>query len=207
MEAIKYSVIIPTYNSGNYLERCLVSVINQIYKNFEIIIIDNNSSDTTIDIVNRYINIIPLRYFSINNHGIIALSRNFGIKNAKGSWIAFLDSDDWWHPNKLLEADKHTYNYDFVYHKLRFYCLKNGAIKFFHCCDSNDIDKSPYSKIISYGIAMTTSGVIVRKSILSSVKLFDTNKNLVGGEDLDLWIRIAKKVLDLNILIQCLHTI
>ena len=82
-----FSIIIPTFNQGDLLARCVKSVLNQSYKNYEIIIIDNNSSDNTSKIINKYKNLII--YKKINNQGVIARSRNLGIKLAKA--ISVLD--------------------------------------------------------------------------------------------------------------------
>ena len=87
------SIIIPTYNQGEFLERCLKSISSQTYKNFEIIVIDNASTDNTKSIVDKF-NYLPLKYLVNKNKGMIAQSRNLGIQKARGDIIAFLDSDD-----------------------------------------------------------------------------------------------------------------
>ena len=94
-----FSVIIPTYNQASFLEASLRAVFQQTFKNYEIIVIDNHSSDNTTSLVKRYKK--KIIYKKINNNGIIAKSRNLGIKLAKGKWIAFLDSDDYWSKDKL----------------------------------------------------------------------------------------------------------
>ena len=87
------SIVIPTYNHANYLSKALQSVLDQTYKNWEAIVIDNHSTDDTNEVINRYVD-PRIKYLKIHNCGVIAKSRNVGIQTAKGEWIAFLDSDD-----------------------------------------------------------------------------------------------------------------
>ena len=89
----------PTFNRKNELKFAIKSVISQTYKNWELVIVDNNSTDGTTEMIESF-NLDKLKHIKINNHGIIAKSRNKGIANASGEYIAFLDSDDWWSPKK-----------------------------------------------------------------------------------------------------------
>ena len=100
MESIFFSVIIPTYNQASLLEKAVKSVLNQSFKNFEIIIVDNYSDDETQKIVESFQS-KKIIYKKIENHGVIARSRNLGIKISSGKWLAFLDSDDSWYKEKL----------------------------------------------------------------------------------------------------------
>lgn len=96
MDNIKISVIIPVYNTEKYLEKCLESVINQNFKEIEIIIINDHSIDNSLNIIEKYMK-IDKRIVLINkkeNEGLLAV-RKLGIKNAKGKYISFIDSDDW----------------------------------------------------------------------------------------------------------------
>ena len=92
------SVIIPTYNHAMYIERTLESVFQQTYKNYEIIVIDDGSTDNTQEVIKSYEN--KITYICKENEGT-AKSRNLGLKIAKGKYVAFLDSDDLWMPQKL----------------------------------------------------------------------------------------------------------
>ena len=95
-----FSVVIPTFNQCNFLEKAIKSVLEQTFRDFEIIIIDNFSTDNTRKIIenNKSEKIIYKRF---KNEGIIGASRNHGIKHSRGEWIAFLDSDDSWYKNRL----------------------------------------------------------------------------------------------------------
>ena len=93
-----FSIIIPTFNQSSFLQKALKSVFNQTFKNFEVIVVDNNSKDGTKKVVKSFNNIV---YRNINNEGIISKSRNLGLKISRGKWIAFLDSDDFWDKDRL----------------------------------------------------------------------------------------------------------
>ena len=123
------SIIIPTYNRAKLVGKALKSIIDQTYKNWEVIVIDNHSTDDTDKIFKNFID-PRIRYFKIHNHGIIAKSRNFGIKMAKGEWIAFLDSDDWWTNDKLEVCFNNINdNVDFIYHELEIIDRKSKFLK------------------------------------------------------------------------------
>ena len=95
-----FSVIIPNYNNEMFLHRCIGSVVKQSFKNWELLLIDNNSEDNSKKVINAFGD-NRIKIFDINNKGVIAKSRNLGIKLSKSEWLCFLDSDDWWETNKL----------------------------------------------------------------------------------------------------------
>jgi glycosyltransferase involved in cell wall biosynthesis len=94
----KISVIIPTYNSANYLPEAIESVLAQTYKNFEIVVIDDGSTDNTKEVVVPYLDQIV---FLETENGDPAKARNHGIRKSSGEYVAFLDADDIWCPDKL----------------------------------------------------------------------------------------------------------
>jgi glycosyltransferase involved in cell wall biosynthesis len=94
------SVIIPTYNRSNVVNRAIDSIIKQTYDSWEILIVDDGSTDNTKDIVEKYLKNNKISYFYKNNGGVSS-ARNFGIKKANGEYIAFLDSDDEFEEEKL----------------------------------------------------------------------------------------------------------
>lgn len=97
------SIIMPCYNAGKYIKMSVQSVINQTYSNWELIIVDDCSSDNSLEILKYYIVLDDrIKYFKTTNpSGSPTLPRNIAIEKAKGRYIAFLDSDDLWEPNKL----------------------------------------------------------------------------------------------------------
>ena len=191
----KVSVVIPTYNREKYLPDAINSVLNQTYKDFEIIIVDDGSRDNTKEVVESFMKKyphIPIRYFYQENKGPAA-ARNRGIKEAKGEYIAFLDSDDVWLPAKLekevqvLDKDKHCgLVYTDAYEFDRRGIIKNSKLA------TNDRSKMSgmiFENLI-LGCFIFTSTVMVRKWILEEVKGFNTE--FVPAEDWELWLRIAR---------------
>jgi glycosyltransferase involved in cell wall biosynthesis len=92
------SIVIPNYNYGHFLSEAIESVLNQTYKNIEIIVVDNESTDDSIIIASQYLDLITLL---VKEHGGVSSARNLGMSIAKGDYICFLDSDDSWTPEKL----------------------------------------------------------------------------------------------------------
>lgn len=95
------SIIMPSFNTGKYITKTIESVLAQSYKNWELIIVDDCSSDNTDEIVSTYLSDDRIHYFKNEKNSGAAFSRNTALREAKGKWIAFLDSDDLWMPEKL----------------------------------------------------------------------------------------------------------
>ena len=191
MEA-KISVILPTFNC-NFIERSISSVINQTYKNWELIVIDNYSKNNVEGVVNIK-NDKRIRYFKFNNHGVIAKSRNFGIKKAKFAWIAFIDSDDYWTKDKLYVVSKNIekYNYDFFYHNM-FIKTDNHSIFKKKLYKYNYILKKPiFDNLIINGNSIIQSSVVVKKNLIKRSGYISEKKKLVAWEDFDLWLNISR---------------
>lgn len=94
------SIVMPSYNTGKYIAESIRSILAQTYKNWELLIVDDCSVDNTDAIVAKFQD-TRIRYFKNKKNSGAAVSRNRALREAKGKWIAFLDSDDLWHPNKL----------------------------------------------------------------------------------------------------------
>lgn len=185
---VKFSVVIPAYNSAWCIRRCLDSVLNQTYKDWEALVIDNYSEDGTFDIINGYKD-SRIRGFQIHNNGIIAASRNKGIKEAQGEWICFLDSDDWWCSDKLKELEKWTMQNDFLYHKMKAISNRGSYFRLQGKKCKDDV----FTQILTSGNLMCNSSVAVKKQVLEDVGLLSEELALVGVEDCDCWLKIAKK--------------
>lgn len=180
------SVIIPTYNREKLLKRCIKSVLNQSYKNYEIVVVDNYSDDNTANVIHD-INSDRIKFFQINNEGVIAKSRNFGIKNAQGKYIAFLDSDDWWDKEKLKQCLSYMSDCDFVYHNMKQ--IKDNKEKNLRM---RSINKPYFDDLIINGNAIMTSSVVTKKEVLIKSHLFNESEIYRGWEDYELWLKIAK---------------
>ncbi len=189
------SIVIPTYNHAKYIGKALNSVVNQTYKNWEAIIIDNNSTDDTDNVIIQY-NDPRIKYLKIHNNGIIAKSRNMGIRQAKGEWIAFLDSDDWWTKDKLeVCLSKINKNVDFVHHAHEYVSKSKSYFKK-KIIKGRELKKPILNDLLIGGITkgsqISNSSVIVRKNILTKIGGLNENKMLVGADDYDTWLRIAQ---------------
>ncbi|MCB1191277.1 MAG: glycosyltransferase [Leptospiraceae bacterium] len=181
------SVIIPTYNRADFVLEAIESVLSQTFINFELIVVDDGSTDTTIEQIQSKFS-SRLNLISQSNRGVSA-ARNTGIQNSKGDWIAFLDSDDYWLPKKLEVQVE--------------YLQKNPSVLM---CQTEEIwirdrkrvnPKKKHQKYSGYIFEqclplciVSPSSVIIKRELLDRVGGFDTD--LPACEDYDLWLRIAK---------------
>ena len=185
------SVVIPTYNHARYLRRALQSVIDQTYTNWEAIVIDNHSKDSTDEIMASFAD-PRITYLKIHNNGVIAASRNAGIREAKGEWIAFLDSDDWWTADKLKACcESINDKVDLIYHDLKIISdqprfLRPKIIKSWQVKPLVLID------LMARGNAIATSSAVVRKKLLQQLNGMSENADIVAAEDYNTWLRIAQ---------------
>ena len=189
------SIVIPTYNHARFLGRALKSVIDQTYVNWEVIVIDNHSSDNTDEVMETFID-RRIRYLKIYNNGVIAASRNEGIRAAHGEWIAFLDSDDWWTKNKLeVCISKISRNVDFIYHAHEYVSKSKSFFKK-KIIRGRQLKKPILNDLlistITKGTQVSNSSVIVRKNILIKIGGLNENKILVGSDDYDTWLKISQ---------------
>ena len=113
---LKYSIIIPVYNTEKYIRKCLDSVKKQTYKNYEVIIINDGSTDNSLEIINEYTKDKRFKVYSIKNGGL-SNARNQGLKYVTGDYICFLDSDDYLNEDLLLELSKIDKKYDMIKYK------------------------------------------------------------------------------------------
>ncbi|MBT6051410.1 MAG: glycosyltransferase [Candidatus Scalindua sp.] len=187
------SVVMPTYNYAQFIGDAIRSVLDQTYENIELIIIDNYSKDNTEDIVASFSD-TRIKYIKFRNNGSIAASRNVGISESQGKYIAFLDSDDMWKSAKikkqieLLEKDDNVF---LVYS--RYIITKDG----------NFLRIYPKGKKLSSGNCFVplflsnnfigSCTVLMKNELKQNNFIFDTDIRLITVEDYDLWLRIAKK--------------
>jgi glycosyltransferase involved in cell wall biosynthesis len=188
------SIVIPTYNRAFELKRALQSVLFQSYSNFEVLVVDNNSHDATDSIVDGFKD-IRIKLFKVNNNGVIAISRNVGIRQSLGKYIAFLDSDDWWMPKKLEYAvRKLELGADLVYHDMLI-ARKNEQKFFFRRTMSRRLSGNVFENLIIHGNPIINSSVVVRKDILQQIGGLIEDVGFVTMEDYDAWLRIAQKAI------------
>lgn len=193
------SVIITSYNSEKFIKRSVNSVINQSYQNIEIIIVDDCSTDKTIEILQQLNKKYFFKIIKLNqNSGTAGKPRNIGIKNSRGKIVAFLDADDYWHENKLsLQIqnyknnqinclnteyfDKNNKKTPFIIHILRLF-----TINFFTFLINRK------KSLIFLFNPIVLSSVIVNKSVFNKIK-FSEKRNIAGIEDLLIWFKIISE--------------
>jgi len=186
-----FSVVLPNFNHGHYLKNAIDSVLNQDFNNWELLIIDNYSTDSSDKVISSY-NDSRIRVFKIQNEGIIAKSRNLGIQKAKAKWIAFLDSDDIWYFNKLSKLiELIDFNFDIICSNEYRHDLEKGIKKpLYYNLKSNNF----YRELLVKGNSLSTSSTVVSRDFLNKKKLFfSENPDFITVEDYDFWMQIALK--------------
>lgn len=183
------SVIMPAFNAGKTINESILSVINQTYKNWELIVVNDGSQDNTSEIVKKFKN-ENILLIEQTNKGV-SNARNVGIHNSKGEYIAFLDADDLWVSSKLekslIEFDSSSC--DLIYSRIKIFKNNiNDASSFIY--RELIVERDDYYRLLIYDY-MPTLTVVVKKSVLEKIGYFDELLN--GTEDWDLWIRITKE--------------
>ncbi len=190
---LMFSIIIPTYNRLESLKIALNSVLTQSYKNYEIIVIDDGSFDGTKEYIESLHN-ENIIYLWQKNSGLPSVARNAGILLSKGEWVAFLDSDDFWYQDKLLEVYKEIKNIkgkniiaishweDMIIENSIVKILKHGTKK----------TVNTYEELLFKGNFLSTSAITVKRTALINIGLFDVKKEYFIVEDYELWLRLAK---------------
>jgi len=182
-----FSVIIPTYNRLSFLKEAISSVHNQSFKNYELIIVDDASTDETAQYLSSLQNCTVLKN-NINKG--VSYSRNKGIEQAKGNYIAFLDSDDLWEPTKLEKQAQFfkTQPNTYVCHTNEVW-LRNGT----HMNQSKHHKKQAgfFIERAVHLCLVSPSSVAIKRDILIEEGMFDTT--LPVCEDYDLWLKLNLK--------------
>ena len=184
------SVIIPTYNNSKFIVEAIEGVLGQTYTNYEIIVVDDGSTDNTKDSLKPYYGII--RYFYKDNGGV-ASARNLGIRNAQGDYIAFLDSDDLWASEKLSAVSKVIKSYPqigLIYSDTYQIDEIGRVVGIFK---AKSFGNKSYEQLLFDNFIPASSVVVKRKCFETCGLFFENFETPAGAEDWDLWIRVAKK--------------
>jgi len=185
------SIIIPTYNRATVLQRALESVVAQTHTNWEALVVDSYSDDNT-DFVVEAFKDSRIKLIKIRNPGVIAASRNVGIANARGEYVAFLDSDDWWSKRKLEESLKFLQRgADLVYHEL-YLVTRTKQRLFWRRVRARSLKSPVFEDLIANGNALANSSVVARSTLLASAQPLSEDRDLIGYEDYEYWLRLAK---------------
>lgn len=192
--APQVSIVIPTYNRAADLTRALRSVREQTFTDWEALVVDNHSTDNTDRVVEAFGD-SRIRLLKIHNNGVIAASRNLGLTKAKGEYIAFLDSDDWWYSEKLDHSiARLKAGVDIVYHDLYLMTEENDRLwRFQRRAITRKVMSPVFDDLLFNGNALNTSSVVTRRELMLAIGGFSEDSALVAGEDYDAWLRLAKK--------------
>ena len=181
------SIITPTFNCGQFISETIESVLRQSYGNWEMIIVDDCSADDTGSIVRHYQSLDPrIRYHRFDSNRGAAAARNWALREAKGRWVAFLDSDDLWHPEKLFRQIRFMEEND--YH---FSCTERIVI---------DEDSNPVGKYLTGPKHISRIGmlaycwpgcltVMYDRQYVGDIQIADIAKN----NDYALWLKVSRK--------------
>jgi glycosyltransferase involved in cell wall biosynthesis len=185
------TIVIPTYNRSLLIQDTIASVLAQTYSNWELIIVDDGSTDSTVDMI-RSIKDKRVRIMGFPHCGNIAMLRNIGVKSGLGQWIAFLDSDDTWVPQKLelqlaaLQKDTKQWCY--------------GGFELMNETGTAIPSKSgtyhPFSgwilpKVITYEASVTICSIMLRRSLFDEIGGFNSDAGLFCREDYEFVLRLA----------------
>lgn len=193
-QSTRVSIIMPAYNAELHIGESIESVLHQTFKNWELIVVNDASTDRTQQIIERYV-ALDRRVKLLNllsNHGSPAGPRNAGVVKAVSEWIAFLDSDDIWHPDKLT---------------LQMKVLEDSNARF---CSTMMIDFQDSSRIVTGDVGVPisetitffrqlvryrtpTSSVVVRREIILRLP-FNEDIRFKAREDFDLWLRVHEHI-------------
>lgn len=180
------SIVTPVYNAEKFISETIDSIQKQTYKDWELILVDDCSSDSSYDIISEYMkNDKRIRYIKLEKNSGAAVSRNTGIKNAKGRFIAFVDSDDIWLPKKLEKQIKYMLDKKLSFTFTSYRYMKEDGTK------TNKVAKAP-EKINYNGLLKNTiigcSTVVLDRKIIGDFLMPLVKK----GQDTATWLMILR---------------
>jgi len=182
------SIVIPTYNQADLLRDALASVLAQTETRWEAIVINNYSADHTSEVVATFQD-PRIRQIDFHNEGVIAASRNIGIREASAPWIAFLDSDDLWLPDKLEKCLAEALpQIDVIGHALEF--VRDGKVLRRH--QSGPLENTNVAGLLYHGSCLTPSAALVRRDKLLEIGGLSEDREMITAEDYEMWIKLAK---------------
>ena len=187
----RFSIIVPLYNKAPYVRKALESILTQSYKDFECIVVDDGSTDGSLNVVQSLkIEDRRLKILTQSNSGV-AVARNNGVAASKGEYVCFLDADDWWEQTYLEEMDRLINEYtDAGLYGCDYYYVKNGKKKIYPKKAEGYID---YCKVYTDCKAMPIhpNGAIIPRNVYDELGGFDSQIKM--GEDFILFMQIVFK--------------
>ena len=181
------TVVIPTYNCAAYLRLALESLVAQSDPAWRAVVVNNHSTDDTKAVVASFGD-DRIELVDFHNHGVIAASRNEGIRRAATEWVAFLDADDLWEPEKLACCRRLAADSGLVAHDVWF-AAEDDRPRWRRL--QRPWQGRPLDLFLRRGNELVTSAVLVRRRLLDALGGFAEDQALVTTEDFDLWLRLA----------------
>lgn len=179
------SIIMPSYNTAKFIPETIESVLKQTYTNWELIIVDDCSTDNTDEVVKPFLTDKRIKYLKNEKNSGAAVSRNYALREAKGKWIAFLDSDDLWLPEKLEKQiafmEKNGYKFTYTDYKIKL----NGKWSPYIFTGPNIVNKR---KMYDY-CYFSTITVMYDRDFVGLIQIASLKKN----NDYAMWLKIIKK--------------
>lgn len=191
MSKNRLSVIIPCYNSAKFIRKTINSVFGQTYKDYEILVIDDGSTDETRNILGSYLPNIKILTHPNNSNLGVGASMNLGVRESKGDLIAFLDHDDLWYPSKLSEQVKIFDKYPdvgLVYTNVSV--IDENDNKLFEIYTNTFCELNKPEELLLKCYIMTVSSAMVRRTLFEEIGLFRAD---IQSADHDMWLRMIER--------------
>tara|TARA_B100000902_G_scaffold397891_1_gene462987 strand:- start:1356 stop:2264 length:909 start_codon:yes stop_codon:yes gene_type:complete len=191
------SIIINCHNAGDFILKSIKSVLNQNYKNWELIIFDNNSKDKTSSIVKKFLKNKKIKYYKSNLFLNLYHARNLALKKSKGEFVSFLDADDWLVKDKLKKQIKFLFknkNINIIYSNLYLFNQRNNEKKIF---SKEMLYNGKITQQLLDDFKMPILTTLIRKKIFKKYK-FDANYNIIGDFDLFIRVSLEEKILSMQ---------
>ena len=195
MASNSIDVVIPVHNRPHELDRALSSLSSQNDRDFGVIVCDDGSSEDLSGVIGRWERVLQIDFVRIKPSGGPARPRNVGVSRSSATWVSFLDSDDWWFPQRISRLrEVLSGDADVVYHPLRIDRGVNRRSSWLHRSEfvgfpvrGTDV----VAHMIRRGNPVATSGATVRRAALLSIGGFTEQRDRAAVEDFDCWLRLA----------------
>ena len=188
---MRFSVIIPLYNKGPYISKTLASVIEQTFRDFDVVVVDDGSTDNSFEVAQSVLKNADVKHQLIRQENAgVSMARNNGVLATTGDYICFLDADDWWAPSFLERMDWLIDEYpDAGIYGTNYFCVKNDRQRI--CVTTAETGYINYCRSYAEKLQMplTSISVAIPREVFQRTGGFKPHLKL--GEDFDLWIRIA----------------
>ncbi|MCH5190000.1 MAG: glycosyltransferase family 2 protein [Oscillospiraceae bacterium] len=190
------SIIMPSYNTAQYISDSIDSVLAQTYENWELIIVDDCSTDNTDEVISKYLSDGRIKYFKNGTNSGAAVSRNTALREANGRWIAFLDSDDLWHPEKLEKQLAFMEENGFSFSYTNYFTIDENS----NSLNTEVTGPKRISKTGMYNYCWPGCLTVMYDSnVVGLVQSPDIKKN----NDYSMWLKVIEKA-DCYLLSECL---